>query len=284
MVALAGLPAECPGWVFREDDCFGVAVELPEPLTLEEGFAGAAMRAVDRDVDGTLRHLLRLESRIEPLRNEFAVVCAQMLSPGDGSKRSLFLADPLLWWDRWRHLLGNAVVTRSSYDALAELLALERLLQLGHRPEWKGPLGGSVDIATLDHEWEVKSTISRYDSRVHVSGQFQLSLASGRPLNLLHYRFEPVLSAGDSIDSAVERLVEIGMVRADLENLLSRIGLPLGCAARRERYSLLEGRRYSVGQNFPRISPDSFVTGCLPAHIVQIEYQVDLSGLCSVVW
>jgi hypothetical protein len=267
LLPISTLPATAPAWVFREGPTFGVAVELESERLVAEGFAGARLVTVDRLIDGVVRRLLRLESSILSLRNEFAVVCAQMVDSGsDGAVRAALLADPAAWWERWRHLLGNAVTTQPTYGTLAELLAFERLLAQGEEVDWRGPLGG---------------TVSRYDSRIHVSGQFQLALADVRPLSLVFYRFEPVPS-GESINGVCRRLAAAGVAAALLDDLLTRCGLEPGCSARDETFSVLESRMYPVNALFPRIVPSSFKDGALPPGVVHIEYQVDLSGLVSV--
>ena len=282
MLPIAALPANAPAWVFREGATFGVAVELESARLVIEGFAGARLATVDRLIDGVARHFLRLESSILALRNEFAVVCAQMVDSGsDGAARETLLADPAAWWERWRHLLGNAVTTQPTYGTLAELLAFERLLAHGEEPDWRGPLGGTVDLVTTVAGYEVKSTLSRYDSRIHVSGQFQLALADARPLSLVFYRFEPVPS-GESINGVCRRLAAAGVDAALLDGLLTRCGLEPGCSARDETFAVLESRVYPVNADFPRIVPSSFRDGVLPPGVVHIEYQVDLSGLVSL--
>lgn len=284
MLPILAMPATAPAWVFREDATFGVAIELRNDRLVAEGFVGARLATVERMVDGVPRRLLRLESSILSLRNEFAVVCAQMVDAGDnGAARALLLADPVAWWDRWRHLLGNAVITQSSYATLAELLAFERLVKDGQDVDWRGPLGGTVDLVTMDAGYEIKSTVSRYESRVHVSGQFQLAMAETRKLALVHYRFEPSLS-GESINGVCGRLGAAGISVALLDDMLTRCGLEDGCSARNETFNVLESRLYPVDAHFPCIVPSSFKNGMLPAGIVHIEYQIDLSGVTSVVF
>lgn len=281
MLPITALPDSAPAWVFREDATFGVAIEVPSGPPVAEGFAGASLRTADRLVDERPCRLLRLESSMQALRNEFAVVCAQMVTPGtDGAVRAGLVSNPLGWWERWRHLLGNAVVSQTAYGTLGEMLALERLLLRGEQVDWRGPLGGTVDLITPVAGYEVKSTVSRYDNRIHVSGQFQLALAENLSLSIVHYRFEPATS-GESINSVCKRLAVAGMSPQHLEDLLSRCGLEAGCSARNESFSVLESRLFQVDAAFPRITPASFSTGSLPAGVVHIEYQVDLSGLVN---
>lgn len=279
MIPVRSGQVENEAWVFREDGRFGVAVPLISSLKIHEFFAGAKLGAVERDVGGHIRTLLRLDSEFEILRNEFAVVCAQFIDPGiDGQERLALIADPLAWWDRWRQLLGNANWDRRAYSSLGELLALERLRLQGIDAKWIGPLQGTVDIQANGVSYEVKSTLSRYGSVVHIAGQFQLHRSRHSALHLVHQRFEPSM-AGDSIDSVVRRLVLGGMDLEDLEALLARDGLHAGGAARTEKYRLLESTVYLVNDEFPSITTSSFVAGAIPAGIVSIEYDVDLSAL-----
>lgn len=281
MLPIKAMPVTYPAWIFREGDSFGVAVECPANLEISEGFAGARLRTVERVVAGQHRLFLRLESSIEWLRNEFGLICEHMVSIKSGTAvRQALLSDPLIWWQRWRHLLGNALVDKHGYDVLAELLALEALVIKGANFEWSGPFGGVVDIKTPSTDYEIKSTVSRYGSVVNISGQFQLAASSGKPLQLVHFRFEPA-DEGLSIDLVCDRLIGLGVDAVMLEGALQRLGMEAGCSTRKEGYNLLEARSYVVDDSFPRITPASFTGGVLPAGVVQFEYSVDLSGLTS---
>lgn len=281
MLPIVSLDDGFPAWIFREEEVFGVAVECPGGAHIAERFAGARLMTVDRMFFGAQHHLLRLESTRESLRNEFAVVCAQMVTPGEaGGQRYALLNDPLGWWENWRQLLGNAVVNDMAYSVLGEMLVLERLFTAGLQAEWTGPLAGSIDIETPGAGYEVKSTLSRYESVVNVSGQFQLGTPDGRKLFLVHQRLEPSLS-GDSIDSVAARLIALGQHKHVLDSLLLRCGLAAGSAARVARFKLLDSQLYAIDDDFPRITPSSFVGGVLPTAVVRFEYQVDLSGFPS---
>lgn len=281
MLPIKVMPQAWPAWVFREGDIFGVAVECSVPCEVSEGFAGARLRTVERVVAGQHRRFLRLESSIEWLRNEFGLICEHMVSVESGTAvRQMLLADPLAWWQRWRHLLGNVLVDKHGYDVLAELLTLETLVINGDTCEWTGPFGGVVDIKTPATDYEVKSTISRYGTVINISGQFQLAASSDKPLQLVHFRFE-VVDDGLSIDLVCDRLVALGVDAAMLEGALQRLGMEAGCSARKEAYNLLEARSYAVDDSFPRITPASFIGGALPVGVVQFEYRADLSGLKS---
>ena len=279
MLPITAMPAICPAWVFREGNKFGVAIECTKLLKISEGFAGARLRTVELVLSGEHRYFLRLESSMEWLRNEFGLICEHMVSVESGiGERDALLADPLIWWQRWRHLLGNALVEKHGYAVLAELLALKTLVARGENFEWTGPFGGVVDIKAGVTDYEVKSTVSRYGTVINISGQFQLAASSSKPLHLVYFRFEPV-EDGLSIDLVCSQLLTLGVDASMLEGALKRLGMEPGCSARKEAYHLLEARSYTVDDSFPRITPASFIGGVLPKSIVQFEYQVDLSGL-----
>lgn len=279
MLNIEALDSVHPAWVFREDAVFGVAVKIHESQLVSEKFAGARLVTVDRVIHGEKYHLLRLECDMQSMRNEFAVVCAQMVTPGEsGELRQALLANPLEWWGAWCQLLGNVVVSRNSYSVLGELLALERLEIIGEKPYWKGPSDGRVDIETSKANYEIKSTISRYNSVVNVAGQFQFAATKEKKLYLVHQRFEPTTD-GDSLDIVVDRLVSNGVKKEKIELLLSRYGLEEGCSARTEMFELIQSRRYEINQKFPKLTLENFIGGVLPVGIVKIEYQIDLAGL-----
>ncbi|MDB5937385.1 MAG: hypothetical protein JWQ01_4729 [Massilia sp.] len=281
MLSLNSLEAPYGAWVFRDGLVFGVALDVPCETIISERFAGASLLTVDREFGGKAHHLLRLESSREALRHEFAAVCAQLLDPGEnGEIRKALMTDPIAWWGSWRQLLGNSVRERNAYSVLGELLAFERLRAKGIYVDWLGPLSGSVDLEAAEAGYEVKSTVSRYESVVHVSGQFQLLPIKDRKLFLVHQRFEPSI-AGVSIQIVVDRLSATGILREWLESLLNRCGLEEGCAARSEKFKLLESRIFVVDDNFPRITAASFVGGSVPPGIVNVDYQIDLVGLQS---
>ncbi len=274
---LASLPPECPAFVYRAAGALGVAIPVPPDLVVNESFAGARLLSSPAIGGGADAQWLRLESVRGRHRNEFAVLCSQFLEPGAGGElRADLVANPVAWWQRWQELLGNAVRTRSAYDVMGELLVCERLLIRGELPSWRGPEGASHDVETPVANYEVKSTVFRYGSVIHIAGQFQLLPSGGLPLFLVHQRFEPS-AGGDDVDGLVGRLVAAGMEESRLEALLATEGLPQGSSARRQRFRLLESRRFRVDAQFPRITPASFVGGALPAGVDAIAYDVDLS-------
>jgi Putative PD-(D/E)XK family member, (DUF4420) len=272
---LSTLPAAHPAWVYATPSGWGVALKVKGSLNVSEKFTGARLFSIATS-DG---HELRLESHGRQRRQEFAVVCAQFIEPGEaGEERSRVITDPAEWWRRWRELLGNAMRDRKPYSVLGELLAFERLLAIGEQPIWLGPSRNSHDIETSSANYEVKSTISKYSSTFRAAGQFQLGASLGKHLFIVYQRFEPSVS-GHSINSVAQKLAALGHDVDTVEQGLAELGYEIGASDRQIYYQLLQSTKYAVDENFPKIIPSSFVGGTLPPGIVSVEYEVDLAGL-----
>lgn len=275
---LSSLPKDFPAWVYASPATWGVAIAARAGLLISERFAGARLysEAVEHGTE------LRLECVGGERRNEFAVVCAQFLEPGEnGEERARVQADPTDWWRRWRELLGNAIRQKLPYSVLGELLAYERLFVSGENPNWVGPAKHSHDIEADAASYEIKSTISKYSSTFHVAGQFQLQETAGNKLWVVYQRFEPSPS-GESINAVVARLKTLGHEMASVEQKLSRLGFELGSSDRTIKYQLLQSTKYAVDSDFPRITQAAFVGGGVPKGVVSVEYDVELSGVAGV--
>ena len=126
----------------------------------------------------------------------------------------------------------------------------------------------------------MKSTLSRSKREITVSNQFQLD-SPGKPLNLVLCAFEPTVQSGLSINGMIAKLDQIGYNINLINQKLSELGFEEGMSSRNKTFVLHEMLQYTIGSDFPRITPDSFVGGVIPAGITKIAYTVDLSGLPS---
>lgn len=275
-----GIDVLYPAYVVRKIGCFGVAVPY-DGEEIRESFANAEICKGEMAIEGNTVSCIFLLSSIEITRNEFAVFCEDFVDPGiDGERRKRLLANPFEWWKEWRLLIGNAITEKRTYAVLAELLVYKYLLKQGKSVKWSGPNGSSHDLVCTDEEYEVKSTISRYDKLIHIAGQFQLQ--TDKPLNLAFLRFEKN-NNGICIDDIVDGLVaDFGEIREDIEGKLNMQGYGIGTSARHERYLLHEALEYKVDNSFPKIIPQSFVDGNVPKGVEHIEYDVNLDVLDAV--
>lgn len=277
-IPLLSLDKENPAWVLRLDDWYGVGIPMKNSLEISERFSNVRLWTKTILIDNTELQLLLLTSSIESLRYEFASVCAQFVDPGqNGAERIKILENPSKWWERWRSLLGNSIHDKAVYSVLGEMMVYEKLLRAGHDPSWTAINKATHDIELEDCSFEIKSTISRYDTTVTINSQFQLQ-KTGKNLYLVFCRFEES-KIGICIADIVERLVSLGVSRKSLDKELEKIGLEVGCSARMEKYKLLEMRKYIVDDSFPSITAKSFKNNKIPESIIQVTYKIDLQNI-----
>lgn len=263
-----------PAYVIRLDSGIGVAIPY-DGEAFSESFANVEIYSEDLNINGKNICCLILISHVEFTRNEFAVICAGFVDPGmDGCERLKILKTPIIWWKNMKYLIGNIAVEKKTYSVLAEMIVLYRVLKQGNKAVWNGINYGSHDITTAFEDYEVKSTLSRYEKIITIAGQFQLT--SSRKLSIIFCRLEKDVN-GIDIEQMVEKLVSIGENREDLEIKLKKIGYGIGRSARKEKYIVHEMLKYNVDDKFPRIVPELFITGKIPNGIKRITYDVDLS-------
>lgn len=273
------LPNEYPAWTINQRNWYGVAVPIDGKEIFCEAFSNVKIYTeLNVEISGKLYNLLLLTSSNIELRNEFATICSQFVEPGvNGTNRIALISNPQDWWLRWKTLLGNAVSTDSAYPVLGELIVTEYYLKKGLSPKWTGANAATNDIEFYDSSCEVKSTTDRYGKEITISSLFQLD-NHGNSLSLIFCRFEKS-SLGRSINDLVENLVHLGYNRLTLEQDLEKVNLVKGCVARKQKYKLLEMKKYEIDDSFPIISEKSFKNDCLPNHIIRFTYTIDLSGI-----
>ena len=92
-------------------------------------------------------------------------------------------------------------------------------------------------------------------------------------------QFEHSVQNGVSIDQVVEDLINMGISRDYLNSRLAKKGLEEGMSARKRTFILHDMLRYRITEEFPRITPASFIGGVMPLGITKITYTVSLDGL-----
>ena len=265
-------------WVVRFDNTFGVAIPYNGKPVSEE-FAKVSLYSGQLIFNDKKIDSLFLISAEESYRNEFAMFCRDFVIPGDnGLNRRSIQADPVSWWKRWKYLIGNAVMEKKPYAILGELVVYSYLLEQGVNVKWKGPESASHDLTSDGVDFEVKSTLSRYEKIIHITGQFQMQKPDIR-LFLYFCRFEENIN-GISLNDMVGKLVYKNHIsEEELNKKLKKMGYGPGNSAREDKYQLHEIIKYEVDDQFPRIVPEMFPDGVLPVGITRVEYDVDLSVL-----
>ena len=89
---------------------------------------------------------------------------------------------------------------------------------------------------------------------------------------------------GVCINDMIKLLVDDGYDENRIEVELRKLGIMPGSIERKERYKILEKRKYKVDNNFPKITNESFKNDMIPENILHIVYSIDLDGLNYEKW
>lgn len=279
---ISSLPREYISFVIRINNIYGVAIPYSEEKDISEKFENCRLYTKKLTIEGEIQKYLILSCHLNSLRYEFAAVCAQFVAPGyNGTDRKNLLDNPLEWWKQWRNLLGDSVSDTEVYSVIAEMLVLDKLYETDNTAEWAAVSSGSHDIESNTGSFEVKSTIKRYGATITISGQNQLK--SKKNLKLYFCRLEKS-KEGISINEMKNKLISHGYSEDKIEQQLNALGYEYGASVRDEKYKVLEKRIYEVGDEFPKITEDSFKNNSIPKFVIQIIYTIDLDGLSYTVW
>lgn len=265
------------------DDSYGVAIPYAGDDEINESFANAKIQSMMiMFPEGDSYRALVLTATDETIKSPFSALCAAFVDPGnDGELRMRIEVSPLSWWKDWKELLGNRNIDARIYDVLGELCALKYAVLHYENAEWNGPDGASYDIETDKGYIEVKSSINRSRREVTISSQLQL-FPPDKPLELILCRFEPSILSGNSIDSLLTEFEEKGYNTELLNHKLELKGFEKNMSARKKTFILHEMLLYAINDDFPRITPSSFIGGVMPEGILKISYTVDLAGLTPI--
>lgn len=267
-------------WTIKIGSEYGVALPVDSDEEISEYFSGAHYFTEDILLDNeNTEHVLMLTTSKDEIKEQFASLCAELLTPGEnGELRREISTSPVSWWIAWKELLGNKNVDLRVYDVIGELWTLKYLAEKGEHVEWNGPSGATYDLDCDGYYTEVKSTTSRNKRQVTLSNLFQLDPPDGSKLFLVLCQFEAALT-GISINSLVDDLEKLGYSKAVLNDKLDKLGLERGKTARKRCYMLHAATRYTVDENFPAIRESSFIDGVLPQGVMSITYTVTLDGI-----
>lgn len=274
---------EYQAWCVKYDNEYGVAVErgnYKDEVYLEFSNSKIVTRTLITN-EGPKSCIMLLCADAK-LRYMFASVCTEFVDPGEhGENRKFLTDDPQGWGMKWRDLLGNAIYHKRIYSVLAEMIALKHSFEKDPTTRWASVNGSTHDIECTNMSIEVKSTLRRYGTDITISGQHQLQ--SRKKLELYFIRLEQS-KLGICINDMVQELIKVGYDSGKIEQELKKQGIMLGSPERKERYKILEKRKYIVDDKFPRITNDSFKSGKIPENIIHIVYTINLGGLPFEKW
>lgn len=263
----------------RDSGFYGVAMKFDNEMEVAEHSNNTKIFTRTLMLENNVANkFLILACWNESLRNQFANLCADFV---DLQKREQLLRNPIDWWNHWVGLLGNKHLEKKSYSVIAEMLALDSIYQQDKTVEWTSEMAGTHDFETSTFSCEVKSTVHKSDTKLTISSQHQLK--SEKTLYLYFCRMEKS-AHGVSIDDVKEMLILHGYDGDKLELQIEKAGFELGAVARKEKYCVLENRRYLVDNDFPKITNESFKGDMFPKAVVKITYEIDLEGIKYEKW
>ena len=223
---------------------------------------------------GTINHkILELVSNDEATVEQFAILCNDFLNFfNDNKVDDLFENSKCKWLEKWKDILGNTNKNESPYSLLAELLVLKYLLKEGKNVFLSNQ--GTHDIESEKINYEVKSTIERYSNEVHINSQYQMVPNNGKELKLVFVRLERSQS-GYCIRDVINSLIGLGYDKKQLDKKIENFPT----SSLNEIYKVLETKIFTINDNFPRITANSFKDNKIPVGIKKIEYIVDLTDI-----
>jgi hypothetical protein len=278
LLELKSISAAQPTYCLRYNGEYGVGVvyDNDKDICEESTNAMISTRKV-RLVNGDQIKLLLLTCYDEEYRNEFALLCETFVCPGENDElRKRLLDDPLAWWDKWIGLLGDRKSNKKCYDIIAEMIILQKLFEKDKTTFWAAQEKGSHDIECNSASYEVKSTIKKSDLNVTISSQHQLF--SEKPLFLAFVRMEKS-TEGVSINDMEKMLINGGYDKDFITRYLNDSGFYKGSRIRDEKYKVLEIRKYTVDDEFPKITKESFVNGQFPESIIKLIYTINIANI-----
>ena len=222
--------------------------------------------------------------RVERLMPVFTTLAADMLEAASGSAEPGAVLRRVL--DEWRDLLSadpRTLLPRHRVVGLiAELLTLRDVLR--HDPGrdvtvWTGPDEALHDIRKGSSALEVKGSLIREGLYAEIHGLRQLEAPAGGDLHLVMHRLEEVPDGDLTVPDVVREILDLGVDRREFVTRLGQAGYDLADKEdERRRFRSVERRAYVVDASFPRIVPDSFVSGEAPNGVMLLRYTIDLTG------
>lgn len=188
--------------------------------------------------------------------------------------------------ERWRELLassrGTGISTEKLIGLYGELIYLRELVsrRLISLDCWKGPEGGKHDFSDGRLAVEVKTSMVRHGRVVSIHGHQQLEIPSDGELYFAVVKVEEGSETDLSVPDLVSSILSYGVSASELIDRLSKMGYFVvdTDTYRTRKYRVTENSLYSVDASFPKIISGSFIEGRMPAGVVRLDYQIDLTG------
>lgn len=257
--------------------------ERREALVIEAGMReheGAALVAEVASFsgsNGTSKQGIHVRCHDDSLDEAFTMFCALVCTRATSGPISPALAAS---FEEFRALIG-ATRARTKPDAIGlvgELLWIDRLIAIDPSAalSWMGPSGGRHDFRRGQVAVEVKTSLrsGSQSNKVHVSALDQLVPPEGGKLFLHTVRLdradEGEISLRKLIDDIHRRLSSEARRHFDSQLVeLGDLGQNLD-----DSFSVLSIETFEVRDDFPRLVPESLISGSLPPGVASVSYDL----------
>jgi hypothetical protein len=285
-VLLASLPVTTPAGdlmaAVDHDGTQHILVPVPPgtPVAPDRRSKSVTLARRELMVQGSRRLFIDVACQRVELRDVFerlaAEICERVLARPDE-----YRVIPQLTLSRWRQLLeaGREPLRESGLVGiygelwvLRQMVAEDPLRRIDH---WVGPDRAVHDFRRGNAAVEVKTSTARSGRVVEIHGVEQLALPPAGCLWLVYLRLGES-SIGTTLRQLIDEIEELGVDPATFEQLLSRTGISGDSDTR--PYEVREELRFRVDDDFPRVVPDSFTGDRVPEGVLNLNYQLDLSG------
>jgi hypothetical protein len=263
-----------------------VPVRAETPTTVDRSSAGVHLDVRDLVLEDVPVRFADLTCRRTDLSAAFAGLAADICERLARSPREP-LATVTRALGEWRALLGAARHTwtvETVIGLFGELLVLRDVLDIAADAAslWTGPHRAPHDFHSVHHAIEVKTTARATGRLIRVHGSDQLERPVKGRLDLCWYR---ITESPNGVTPAA-LLEQCLALSADPAVILSALDAlhappPEHRLMSELRLEPIETRCYGVGDAFPRITPEVFAVGAVPAGVSAIEYTLDLDTIAE---
>lgn len=147
---------------------------------------------------------------------------------------------------------------------------------------WTGPESHRRDFVLPESNIEVKTSGRSQQQVVSISSLEQLKTDPDRPLYLWYVEVEDDPGRGLTVTDLVEEIMKLGADEQQLFGQLEKLGYTNAAKGEWDRlaYIVYMHQPYIVDDAFPRLVPESFVSG-IPEGVSHITYRVNLDHAAS---
>jgi hypothetical protein len=176
---------------------------------------------------------------------------------------------------------GTGLSDAELIGLMGELVFLRELLKVNKNAwvTWQGPLAKRHDFRSDLCTLEVKTTSRPSNYCVSINSVDQLETPSSGELHLIRMVMEYSPNSNLTFNSLLNEVKELSSNPNEIVKRLKKVGIEPDTAHEWGEIPFrLESREiYRVMDNFPRITQETFLGSHLPAGVLKLRYEIDLS-------